>query len=160
MDKIAIRPARAGEAQALSALCFRSKAHWGYDAPLMAQSRASLTITPDLIATGRVLVAVDDRDVALGMASLAPLNDGTWDLLHMFVEPPAIGTGAGRLLFRAITQLALSLGAVRLSIQSDPNAEAFYVRMGARRVGEAPSDAIAGRLLPMLEYTLDDLSRS
>ncbi len=41
-----------------------------------------------------------------------------------------------------------------LSIQSDPHAEGFYLRLGARRTGEAPSQSIPGRLLPMLEFDL------
>jgi len=56
MRQITIRPALTSEADALSRLCFRSKAHWGYDADFMAKSRASLTVAPDLIASGSVLV--------------------------------------------------------------------------------------------------------
>src|SRR5215472_1718807 len=99
MARFTIRPARHGEASALSALCKRSKAHWGYDADFMRLSDASLTISPELIDTRRVLVAVDAKDRIVAMASLAPLPDDVWDLLHMFVEPEAIGTGAGRALF-------------------------------------------------------------
>jgi len=149
-----IRPARADEAEALSALCKRAKAYWGYDAEFMRQSDASLTIAPALIETGRVLVAVTDNGKRAGMASLAPLHDDVWDLLHVFVEPAAIGTGAGRALFVAITGMARQFGGGLLSIQSDPHAEAFYLRMGARRIGEAPSEAIPGRMLPMLEFDL------
>ncbi len=149
-----IRPGRPDEAEALSSLCKRAKAHWGYDAQFMQLSDASLTIAPALIATGRVLVAQDGCGALAGMASLAPLPDDAWDLLHMFVEPAAIGTGVGRALFSAITELARSLGGRVLSIQSDPHAEGFYLRLGARRCGEAPSDSIPGRMLPMLEYDL------
>jgi GNAT superfamily N-acetyltransferase len=153
MAQFTIRPARHGEADALSALCKRSKAHWGYDAEFMRLSDASLTIAPDLIEEGRVLVALDGGRLA-GMASLAPLANRSWDLLHMFVEPEAIGTGAGRVLFVAIARMAKGLGGTLLSIQADPNAEAFYLRMGARRAGEAPSESIPGRMLPMLEFDL------
>ncbi len=154
MELLTVRRARPEEAEALSALCMRAKAHWGYDADFMARSRASLTISPALIETGRVLVA-EARERLLGMASLDPLKDGAWDLLHMFVEPVAIGTGVGRRLFVEIAAMARANGGTILSIQSDPNAEAFYLRMGARRTGEAPSDAIAERMLPMLAFDLN-----
>jgi hypothetical protein len=36
----------------------------------------------------------------------------------------------------------------------DPNAAGFYERNGAVRIGEAPSDAVAGRLLPLYEVRL------
>ncbi len=149
-----IRPARRHEAEALSALCKRAKAHWGYDAEFMLLSDASLTITPALIETGRVLVAQDEGGAIAGMASLALLHDDVWDLLHMFVEPAAMGTGAGRALFVAIAEMARRLGGRVLSIQSDPNAEGFYRRLGARRTGEAPSESVPGRMLPMLEFDL------
>lgn len=151
--RFTIRPARPEEAAALSALCLRSKAHWGYDAEFMRMSAAALTISPELIDTGRVLVA-EREGVLLGMASLAPLADGVWDLLHMFIDPAAIGSGVGRVLFGAITDMARALGGTMLSIQADPNAAGFYERMGARRAGEAPSESIPGRMLPMLEYAL------
>ena len=41
-------------------------------------------------------------------------------------------------------------GAKRLTILADPNAAGFYERDGAVRIGEAPSDAVPGRLLPLL----------
>lgn len=154
MSEVAIRPARPGEAQALSALCRRSKAHWGYDDAFLLQSEASLTISDELIATGLVLVAEHPGERVVGLATLEPMASGAFDLLHMFVEPDAIGGGVGQALFEAIAELARACGANRLSILSDPFAATFYERMGARRIGDAPSDAIPGRLLPLLEYDL------
>ncbi len=154
MTPIAIRPARPEEAAALSALCKRAKAHWGYDTQFMRQSDASLTIAPALIETGRVLVAVAGDGTIAGMTSLAHLHDDVWDLLHMFVEPAAIGTGAGRALFAAIAEMARGFGGRVLSIQYDPDGEGFYLRLGARLTGEAPSESIPGRMLPMLEFEL------
>ncbi len=155
MSEITIRPARPDEADALSALCMRSKAHWGYDAAFMALSRPSLTITPDLIASGRVRVAEDEDGTLLGMSSVAPLpEDGCYDLLHLFVEPRAIRTGAGRALFDAAAAMAKSHGARTLAIFADPNAAEFYRRVGARDAGEGPSEAIPGRMLPLLHYAL------
>jgi hypothetical protein len=36
-------------------------------------------------------------------------------------------------------------------IQSEPNAEGFYVKMGARRIGSVESSVMKGRLLPLME---------
>jgi hypothetical protein len=52
-----IRPARAGEAEALTALCVRSKAHWGYDAAFMRLCVPPLTMSEHSIAEDRVPVA-------------------------------------------------------------------------------------------------------
>jgi GNAT superfamily N-acetyltransferase len=155
MSQITIRPAVTAEAAALSALCFRSKAHWGYDANFMAKARGELTIAPELIATGHVLVAVDGGGRLLGIASVAPLaRPGEFDLVHMFVEPGVIGGGAGRALFHAVAAMAKAHGGRTLVIQADPNAAQFYRRMGAVDAGDAPSDSIPGRRLPVLHYAL------
>jgi hypothetical protein len=42
----------------------------------------------------------------------------------------------------------------RLTILADPNAAGFDERNGAVRIGEAPSDAVPGRLLPLYEIRL------
>jgi predicted N-acetyltransferase YhbS len=153
MRDIQIRPAKPDEADALSALCRRSKAHWGYDAHFLRLSEASLTIAPARIAQGLVLAAEAER--VLGVASLEPAaREAAFDLAHCFVAPEAMGRGVGRALFEAAAALARAQGGRSLVILSDPFAQAFYRRMGARPVGDAPSDAIPGRMLPLLEYAL------
>lgn len=148
-SEIVVRPAQAGEAEILTALCVRSKAHWGYDATFMRLSKASLAVSDADIASGRVLVAAGGG-LVLGMARVEP--DG--ELGMMFVDPPAMSRGAGRALFAAAIALARRLGAQRMPILADPNAAPFYERMGARFVAQAPSDAIPGRTLPLYEYDL------
>jgi len=71
---VRVRQAEAGEAQTLTALCLRSKAHWGYDAEFMRLCVPSLTVSEDTIAEGRVLVATDDGNQVIGTASV--LRDG------------------------------------------------------------------------------------
>jgi len=65
-----------------------------------------------------------------------------------------MGTGAGRKLFEAIVALITAEGAQKLVILADPHAEEFYLRVGAKRVGDAPSDSIPGRRLPLLEFEI------
>ena len=154
MPTIHVRPARADEADCLSALCRRSKAHWGYNDAFLLASKPALTVSPARIAEGRVLVAEDANGNLLGIAAAEPLEDRVFDLSLLFIEPAAIRTGVGEKLFRAIVGLIAREGAARLRIEADPNAEDFYVRLGARRIGEAPSGAIPGRMLPLLEYVI------
>jgi GNAT superfamily N-acetyltransferase len=150
---IAIRPARRGEAASLTALCLRSKAHWGYDAEFMRLCVPSLTMSEQSIAEGRVLVAVDDSGQTVGTVSVGRDGDDA-ELALMFVEPLAIGGGMGRLLFGAAVELAQNLGYRRMTILADANAAPFYERMGARYLRNEPSDAIPGRVLPFYEYDL------
>jgi GNAT superfamily N-acetyltransferase len=153
---IVVRAARTDDADMLSALCHRSKRHWGYGDAFMARSSPSLTVRAEAIADGRVFVASagDDPARVLGMAELAPIEDGVIDLDKLFVDPPAIGRGAGAVLLRHAAQAARQRGARTLTILADPNAAAFYERMGARFLRMAPSDAIPGRELPFYEIDL------
>jgi GNAT superfamily N-acetyltransferase len=151
-----IRPARIEEAPALSQLCFRSKAVWGYDEAFMALARGVLQVGAEQIAAGDVWVATAaDRSVA-GIMALGPSKEpDTLDLDKLFVEPQRIRTGAGRALMAHAIDEARRRGAKRLTILADPNAAGFYERNGARRIGEAPSDAIPGRSVPLYEIRLD-----
>ena len=147
-----IRPVRFEEAQALSSLCKRSKAHWGYDSEFMRRAEASLTVTTQEIAQEGVLVCEDENSIT-GVISVVPMADeGVFDLMHLFVEPHAIGKGVGRALFLAAVSLMRERGGTKLLILSDPNAAEFYRRMGAIDIGEASSDAIPERLLPLLVF--------
>jgi GNAT superfamily N-acetyltransferase len=119
----------------------------------MKMSAPSLRVSEADIAAGHVLVAADTAGRAIGVASIAPDGDAA-DLDVLFIDPPAIGSGAGRRLFEAAAGLARQLGAQRMTILADPHAAAFYERMGARFLRNAPSDAIPGRTLPLYEYDL------
>ncbi len=156
--RIVVRPAQADEADALTDISMRSKAHWGYDDAFMAQCVESLRVDIPEIEAGRVIVA-EGPEGLLGVMGWAPLEAGRpdepdWEISHLFVDPSAMGRGVGRLLFEEGIVRIRTLGCNVLEILSDPEAKAFYERMGATPVGDAPSDAIPGRRLPLLQYTL------
>ncbi|GAA3012924.1 GNAT family N-acetyltransferase [Streptosporangium longisporum] len=149
-----IRAARAAEAGALSELAVRSKAHWGYDEEFMAACRDELAVPESEIARLRTTVAEHDGRV-LGFATLeGDPPEGSLGML--FVEPDAIGRGVGRRLFEHAVATAADLGFERLTIDADPNAEPFYLAMGAVRIGATPSGSVPGRMLPLLAITVAD----
>ena len=78
----------------------------------------------------------------------------TLNLNKLFVEPRLIRSGVGRALLAHAVAEARQLGAERLTILADPNAAGFHERDGAVRIGEASSDAVPGRLLPLYELRL------
>ena len=149
-----IGPARPDEAEALSDLALRSKAHWGYDAAFMAACRAELTVTPAQAASGLVQV-YEEGGRAFGFY-LLEVRNGSADVAMLFVEPAAIGRGIGRALWQHLVAEARRLELAKVTIESDPNAEAFYRAMGATTVGTAPSASIPGRRLPLMELALGE----
>jgi N-acetylglutamate synthase-like GNAT family acetyltransferase len=151
-----IRSARVEEAPALSELCVRSKAAWGYDETFMALARVVLEVRREQIAAGDVWVATAADGSVAGVAALGPSEEpNTLDLDKLFVEPKRIRTGVGHALLAHAIIEARRRGAARLTILSDPYAAGFYERNSARWIGEAPSDAIPGRSLALYEIKLD-----
>jgi GNAT superfamily N-acetyltransferase len=148
-----IRLARPGEAGALSALALRSKAHWGYDADFLAACRDDLTLSAKDVATSAVYVC-DGLSAPLGFYRLVLQDDGVAELDALFVEPAAMGQGVGKRLWQHAVSTADRLGCLEIVLQSDPQAEGFYLAMGAQRAGESESTAMPGRMLPLMRFRL------
>jgi GNAT superfamily N-acetyltransferase len=144
-----IRSAAAGEAAALSALALRSKAHWGYDVRFLEKVRPLLTLTEADLASSPVYVLSVNGE-ALGVYRLCG-SPPEGELADLWLDPSLIGRGHGRRLFVHALNKAQELGFESLLIEGDPNAEGFYVAMGASRIGERRSPS--GRTLPLLRVT-------
>ena len=151
-----IRPPLVEELPALSELCFRSKAVWGYDDDFMEACRRELSIEPcDLRSTS---IAVAEQDGKLvGVAQIRVVGSKA-DLLKLFVDPTVLRSGIGTALFAWASDLATGQGADRVLIEADPDAAPFYRRMGAQDVGLARSGSIPGRMLPKLVKDLCSIS--
>lgn len=148
-----LRLARAAERTALDALCFRSKAHWGYDSAFMESVREQIRVQVEAVKAGRVWVAVDKDDRPLGVVEIDPI-DAAADLTLLFIAPENHRQGIGRALFEKALTLARQLGAQELLIDSDPQAAAFYATIGAIRIGAEPT-GYQGRMLPKFSVTIE-----
>jgi ribosomal protein S18 acetylase RimI-like enzyme len=147
-----IRRAAATDAAALTSVARISKAVWGFDAGFMAACRAELTVRAASIRRGPTyLVEADGR--ILGFYQLR-IHGALGDISMIFVAPEALRTGLGRRLWAHLEATARAAGATRLEVDSDSHAEGFYSAMGMRRVGEAASGSIPGRMLPHLAKEL------
>jgi GNAT superfamily N-acetyltransferase len=133
----------------LTEISHAAKRYWGYPEHWIQHWSADLTITSDYVARNHVYVAVNE-DQILGFYALL-FNDGKLELDHMWVRPQHISGGIGKELFTHAMVLASSLSAQAVEITADPNAEEFYKRMGAIRVGEVRSELDGRpRVLPRL----------
>ncbi len=150
---LTLRSARADELSALSDLCLRSKAVWGYDAAFMAACRAELMLHADELTSTHIQVAESADGSIAGMAQVKVTGPDA-ELSKLFVDPGRIRDGAGRLLFGWAANTARDLGAVRMIIDADPDAAGFYRRMGAQIERMVPSGSIPGRMLPQLVVRL------
>ncbi len=148
----AIRPARAAEAELLTNLSLRSKAYWGYDAGFLARIRSVMRVKAGNIEMQPHYVAEVDGRIA-GFYGLEPEAEGV-GLDYLFVENDMVGRGIGRALWNHAVATARRLGHPALIVVSDPNAEGFYLKMGARRIGTRASELEPERQLPVLRFAL------
>lgn len=147
--QIEIRQATTDESETLTALAHVAKRHWGYPEEWIEHWKSDLAITSEFIADHAVFVAIIEGKIA-GCCALV-VTGSLAELEHMWIDPEYMGNGIGRALFEATARRAEQLGLQRLELSADPNAEGFYQRMGARRIGEVRAD-VAGtfRVLPRM----------
>ncbi|MEO1039798.1 MAG: GNAT family N-acetyltransferase [Pseudomonadota bacterium] len=145
------------EIGALEQMILRSKAHWGYDAQMMAIMARVLRLDRAAIRSGRAIAAWMGEQ-AVGVAQISePYRDergAAVELELLFIDPVAIGSGLGRRLYTWALDQVHTSDAARLGILSDPFARPFYAAMGAVFIEDRPSDAVPGRTLPWMEHRL------
>ncbi|MBC5823707.1 MAG: GNAT family N-acetyltransferase [Candidatus Eremiobacteraeota bacterium] len=135
----------------MSRLALRSKAYWGYDAAFMEMIRPSFAITGEYIEGWPVFLA-EKSSTPIAFYGFRKIGGDVF-LADMFVDPDYVRRGLGTLLWsHALTTAGLE-AYPHFFIESDPNAEAFYLRLGCKRVGDIIS-ADSGRVLPLLRYEL------
>jgi GNAT superfamily N-acetyltransferase len=145
-----IRRAVPEEADALTRIASDAKRHWGYPEHWIAHWQQDLTISPDFVTSTDVYVAEEEGE-PLGFYALVANNEKA-ELEHMWVAPAHIGRGVGKELFIHAMQRAAGQNISEVEICSDPNAEGFYRKMGASRIGEVKSELDGQpRVLPRLK---------
>lgn len=154
-SELIIRAAQVGEREALDAIAYAAKAHWGYAEAVMQAWKAELRIAYEALAEGRAWVA-ERGGLPVGVCTIEPDSQG-FELSDLWVLPGYMGLGIGRALLDHAVAEARKRGGRRLRIEADPYAEAFYLRQGARRVGAAPAPnpGEPDRVRPVLVVPID-----
>jgi GNAT superfamily N-acetyltransferase len=143
--------AKPEDAETLTEIAHAAKRHWGYPENWIAAWSDILTMRPAFIAENFAYCAVEDGRI-VGFFILTTEEDAL-HLDHLWIVPSAMGRGIGRALFERAVAAAKNLGSNSIRIEADPNAEGFYQRMGAKRVGATISEVEGERReLPIMEY--------
>jgi len=152
--RLEIRRALIEEATVLTEIAQASKRYWGYPEHWIQHWKHELTILPEFIANNDVFVAEVDGKL-VGFYALAVQRQNS-ALEHLWLLPEQIGKGIGKQLFFHAMERAAARKAREIGISADPNAENFYLKMGATRSGSITSE-IDGqpRILPRLKVDVD-----
>lgn len=132
-----IRHATRADAATLSQIAMAAKAEWGYSADDLERWRAELTISEDSIGSLPTYVAEQGTAIA-GFYQIDTRKEPPW-LDHLWIHPQSMRRGIGRALLSHAAALVKSAGHTSLAIDSDPNAEPFYLACGALRFGSVPA---------------------
>jgi len=153
-SEVILRPPWPDEEPELTALCIRSKRLWPYDEAFMERAAPALRVPIERLGAEAIRVA----EVAGERAGVVGIEPGdapdVFELTLLFIEPRFARQGIGAVLLRWACDAARARGGAMLEILADPYARGFYEAEGARFVEWRPSDAIPGRVLPLLRLPL------
>lgn len=151
---IQVRTAVGDDANAASTVARRAKAAWNYPPAWLDEWRDALTLTSEYLTTHKSFVAVQGNEV-VGVCVLE-IHDSSASLEHVWIAPECQRRGVGRRLVATALDVAARLGLSRVEVDADPNAEGFYARLGARRLGAipAPMPGARDRMLPRMQFVV------
>jgi GNAT superfamily N-acetyltransferase len=121
--------AKPDDATILTDIALAAKRHWGYPEKWIQNWRISLTIEPEFISQHENYAAIINGRI-VGFYSLDQDFDSL-HLKHLWILPEMMRQGIGRSLFAHAIERTKVLGFPSMEIESDPNTEKFYQRMGA-----------------------------
>ena len=127
------------------------------DQPPLARQHVATLPRCSRPALARTLRASSRLRQPARLADTAPRREPGLDTdLFTWLRAHRAGTASTRSAVKAwLAGWDRAAGRGALEFESDPNAEGFYLRMGARKIGEQVSDFQAGRILPVMRFDLD-----
>ena len=147
-----IKLAEIGQADILTDLTRRSKAHWGYDEAQILKWYDELRVHEDDIRAERVWVGMSGNQV-VGYYSFLILSASVVKLDNLFIAPQQIGKGLGKILLTHFLDRGKDMGFQRATLDAEPHAEAFYKRFGFETI-DSFETSIPDRYIPVMEREL------
>lgn len=147
-----VKKASTKDNEILTEITKKSKAYWGYSEEQILAWNVSLTISKDFIENNYVFKLLKDNKI-IGYYAYVDIECDNVKLDSLFILPEYIGKGFGRFLVTDFLNRMRNDKCERILVDSDPNAEAFYVKLGFTRIGEFET-SVPKRIMPILEMTL------
>ncbi|MEN2487847.1 GNAT family N-acetyltransferase [Flavobacterium sp. B11] len=136
----------------LTEITKKSKAYWGYSDEQMEKWNNNLTIKIDYIETNSVFNLIDENQI-IGYYSYLRLENNQVKLDNLFILPEYIGKGFGSFLMNDFLERMRNEKYQKIILDSEPNAEQFYQKIGFRKIGEFET-SIKNRFMPIMEMKL------
>ncbi len=139
--------------QQMNAVIEAAKRSWNYDAGYLEAAIPLLRIDEEYLSHRACFEAHLDRRI-VGFAAVEKRGPVLAVLEHLWVLPSVQRRGIGRALFANCSAAVRQEGCRVMQIVSDPPAEGFYRKLGAKLIGARPSRIRGGPVFPVLEAEL------
>ncbi|KIC02502.1 hypothetical protein OA88_08715 [Flavobacterium sp. JRM] len=149
-----IEKANITDHEILTEITKKSKAYWGYSAEQILQWDENLTITQEYIKDNYVFKLLSE-DLTIGYYSYFIEEKQNVILDNLFIRPEYIGKGFGKYLMDDFLNRIRESKFEKIILDSEPNAEAFYSKLGFEKVGEFET-SIKNRFMPIMEMKLEE----
>jgi len=147
-----IEKANITDHEILTSITKKSKAYWGYSAEQIQDWDKNLTISKDYIREHNVFKLVENG-LIIGYYSYVFKDEKVIELDNLFILPEHIGRGFGKYLLLDFLNRIKETGIEKITLDSEPNAESFYAKMGFIKIGEFET-SIKNRFMPIMEMKL------
>lgn len=151
-QKMKIEIAKNIDAKELTELTMRSKSYWGYSSLQISNWKDDLTISAKYIDQSEVFKLIN-KNKLIGYYSYFDMGDKKVKLDNIFLEPEFIGKGYGKLMMDHFFQQIKNKDFKSIELDSEPNAEKFYQKLGFKIIGRLES-SIKNRFLPIMKLDL------
>lgn len=147
-----IEKAKNIDSKNLTDLTMRSKSHWGYSSEQITKWKDDLTIYTEYIDQNEVYKLMKENQL-IGYYSYIKEDDKIIKLDNIFLEPNFIGKGFGKVMMNHFFQQVKDKEYETIRLDSEPNAEKFYLNLGFKVIGRIES-SIPNRFLPIMELKI------
>ncbi|KFF04838.1 GNAT family N-acetyltransferase [Flavobacterium reichenbachii] len=144
-----IQKASITDHEVLTEITKKSKAYWGYSVEQILEWDKNLTISKDYIRDQNVFKLVNDN-LIIGYYSYVFKEEKVIELDNLFIFPEYIGNGLGKYLLLDFLNRIKETNIEKIILDSEPNAEGFYSKMGFVKIGEFET-SIKNRFMPIME---------
>jgi len=136
----------------LTELTIKSKAFWGYSEKQIKDWTTLLTISKKYITENEVYNLISDGQI-IAYYSFFKIDDNRVKLDNLFILPSFIGKKLGTYLVDDFILRVKKAGISVITLDSEPNSEDFYRKMGFRVVGQKET-SMKNRFMPIMEKEL------
>jgi len=136
----------------LTTITKKSKAYWGYSQQQIKIWDRELTLTKEYIDQNEVYSLVIEGRI-IGYYSYLSIGSNKVKLDNLFILPDFIGKQLGTRLMEDFLMRVKEKGFTVVTLDSEPNSENFYKKLGFRVVGQLAT-SIKDRYMPIMEKDL------